>query len=148
MLAIGLPYSAADTGDRITRVDEHRGQIAANVTRSANDNRTHFPDILSPVLGGAYTGPIRRAAAQLDASNSRTYDTVPSGKTYSSCPSHSRATKSIRLEDCGMKALASRALLRRVSDRDMLLHRESLVRRGLLKLLAIKDSDIRILTLE
>jgi transketolase len=47
-----------------------------------------------------------------------------------------------------VKNSVSSTLLRGTSDRDMFLHREVLLRRGLLKLLAIKDSDIRILTLE
>ena len=36
----------------------------------------------------------------------------------------------------------------RVNGREMVLHREAILRDGILKLLAIKDSDIRILTLE
>ena len=36
----------------------------------------------------------------------------------------------------------------RVNSREMVLHREALLRDGILRLLAIKDSDIRILTLE
>ena len=47
-----------------------------------------------------------------------------------------------------MKESVASALLRRASDRDIFLHRNDLVRRGILKLLAIKDSDIRLLTLE
>jgi transketolase len=39
-------------------------------------------------------------------------------------------------------------LLRQASDRDLFLHGSVLLRRGLLKLLAVKDSDIRIMTLE
>lgn len=47
-----------------------------------------------------------------------------------------------------MKESISSVLLRRTSGRDLFLHREDLLRQGILKLLAIKDSDIRILTLE
>ncbi len=47
-----------------------------------------------------------------------------------------------------MKESVASALLRRASDRDIFLHRNHLLRRGILKLLAIKDSDIRLLTLE
>jgi transketolase len=47
-----------------------------------------------------------------------------------------------------VKESAASALLRPASDRDLFLHRGSLLRRGILKLLAVKDSDIRIMTLE
>lgn len=47
-----------------------------------------------------------------------------------------------------MKESVASALLRPASDRDLFLHRNDLVRRGILTLLAIKDSDIRLLTLE
>jgi transketolase len=47
-----------------------------------------------------------------------------------------------------VKESVASALLRRASDRDIFLHRNDLLRRGILKLLAIKDSDIRLLTLE
>src|ERR1017187_9728275 len=47
-----------------------------------------------------------------------------------------------------MKGIASSEPLRRMANRDISLHRESLLRQGLLKLLSIKDSDVRILTLE
>ena len=47
-----------------------------------------------------------------------------------------------------MKDSVSSVLLRRTSDRDLFLHKEDLLRQGMLRLLAIKDSDIRILTLE
>ncbi len=47
-----------------------------------------------------------------------------------------------------MKDSAASSLLRQSSGRDVFLHREEMLRQGLLKLLAIKDSDIRILTLE
>jgi transketolase len=39
-------------------------------------------------------------------------------------------------------------LLRHLSSRETFLHRENLLRQGILRLLAIKDADIRILTLE
>lgn len=47
-----------------------------------------------------------------------------------------------------MDQSTSRLILRRVSERDLFLHREKVLREGLLKLLAVKDSDIRALTLE
>src|SRR5450631_1312368 len=47
-----------------------------------------------------------------------------------------------------MKGIASSEPLRRMANRDISLHRESLLSHGLLKLLSIKDSDVRILTLE
>jgi transketolase len=47
-----------------------------------------------------------------------------------------------------MKGAISSESLRRMANRDISLHRESLVRKGLLKLLSIKDSDVRILTME
>ena len=47
-----------------------------------------------------------------------------------------------------MKDSIASTLLRQVSDRDVFLHQRDIVRRGILRLLAIKDSDIRILTLE
>ncbi len=39
-------------------------------------------------------------------------------------------------------------LLRRVSEQDLFLYQNRILRRGVLKLLAVKDSDIRIMTLE
>lgn len=47
-----------------------------------------------------------------------------------------------------MKDSVSSLLLRQTSDRDLFLHQADIVRRGILRLLAIKDSDIRILTVE
>ena len=47
-----------------------------------------------------------------------------------------------------MKGVTSSEPLRRMGRREMILHREWLMRQGLLKLLWIKDSDIRILTVE
>jgi transketolase len=47
-----------------------------------------------------------------------------------------------------VKYSISSVLPRRTPDRDILLHHEDIVRRGILALLAIKDSDVRILTLE
>jgi transketolase len=47
-----------------------------------------------------------------------------------------------------VKDSVSSLLLRQTSDRDLFLHQADIVRRGILRLLAIKDSDIRILTVE
>ena len=47
-----------------------------------------------------------------------------------------------------MKDSISSVLLRQASGRDLFLHQKDIVRQGILRLLAIKDSDIRILTLE
>lgn len=47
-----------------------------------------------------------------------------------------------------MKDSTAGSLLRQSSVRDVFLHRKEILRQGLLKLLAIKDSDVRILTLE
>jgi transketolase len=47
-----------------------------------------------------------------------------------------------------VKDSVASSLLRQASDRDLFLHRSDLLRRGSLKLLAVKDSDIRIMTLE
>ena len=47
-----------------------------------------------------------------------------------------------------MKDSISSQLLRHASDRELFLHSKQLVRQGILRLLAVKDSDIRILTLE
>jgi transketolase len=49
---------------------------------------------------------------------------------------------------CAVKDSVASALLRPASERDVFLHRNDLLRRGILKLLAVKDSDIRIRTLE
>lgn len=46
-----------------------------------------------------------------------------------------------------MKESVTSSLFHQGSDRDLFLHRSSLLRRGILKLLAVKDSDIRITTL-
>ena len=47
-----------------------------------------------------------------------------------------------------MSSSAESPAVVRPADRDLYLNRDVLFREGLLKLLAIKDSDIRILTLE
>ena len=47
-----------------------------------------------------------------------------------------------------MKESVAGVLSRRTFSRDIFANRENLLRRGILKLLAVKDSDIRILTLE
>lgn len=47
-----------------------------------------------------------------------------------------------------MKEPVASTLLRQASDHDLILHCSTQLRRGLLKLLAVKDSDIRITTLE
>lgn len=46
-----------------------------------------------------------------------------------------------------MMTATSTATIHRTLDRELFLHRDQLLRNGILKLLAIKDSDIRILTL-
>ena len=47
-----------------------------------------------------------------------------------------------------MKDSIASMLLRQTSDRDVFIHPKEIVRQGMLRLLAIKDSDIRLLTLE
>jgi transketolase len=47
-----------------------------------------------------------------------------------------------------MKPLVATAVRRRTFDRELFLRRDHVFRQGILKLLAIKDSDIRLLTLE
>ena len=65
MAAIGLAHAATDTGDGMAGIDEHGGEITADMPGSANDKDAHFlnpPTTPACALPGASGCIVARSA--------------------------------------------------------------------------------------